>query len=175
MKKSVLFASLLALAGLSSAASAADTTGWYVRGDIGSTKVSLHGFGHDTNTGGGVGVGYWFNQNFAVEGSYMDLGSHQGLNSDAWGLGLVAKTHFDQANTGFYVDGRVGIDRVHTSVKVLGVHFSDNSTKGYVGLGVGYDFDQNFGLSLNYRYNNGSFLGTSAHADTFSIGGEYRF
>jgi opacity protein-like surface antigen len=174
MKKSVLFASMLALAGLSSVAAAADDS-WFVRGDIGSTKVSVSGLGHDSSTGGSVGLGYYFNPYFGVEGSYMNLGSHNGVKADAWGVGIVGKTHFDQGNTVFFVDGRFGVDRAKVSVSGPGFDVSDSNTKIYAGAGIGYDFNPNFGLSLNYLYNNGSFFGTSAHAETVSVGGEVRF
>ncbi len=172
MKKTVLLASLLALAGFSAAASAADTNGWYLRGDLGSARVSASGLGHDDTFGGAARVGYFFNPNFAVEGGYVDFGSHSvfggHLRVDAWGGGLVAKTHFDQNPTGWYVDGRLGVNRLHASA--FGV--SGNTTKAYFGIGGGYDFSPNFGLSLNYLYQDSD---SSSKAQLLSVGFEGRF
>ena len=136
MNKTLMCASLLALAGMSSAAMAADSTpsNWYVRGDLGSGRISVSGLGHDNAFGGAVGVGYYFNPNFALEGAYTDFGSHNSVRIDAWQLGLAAKTHFDQSQTGFFVDGRLGYSRLegHTG-------FGSGSTnKAYFGLGAGY-------------------------------------
>lgn len=167
MKKSLLLASLLALAGLSSMASAADNN-WYIRGDIGSGRIAASGLGHDDAFGGAVGVGYYFNPNFAVEGHYTNFGDHHSVTVDAWGLGIAAKTHFDQNQTGFFIDGRAGIDRLQA--KVGGT--SGSSTKGYFGVGAGYDFTNAYGMSVNYLYNDG---GSGLKAELFSVGFEARF
>lgn len=167
MNKSVLLASLLALAGLSSVASAADNN-WYVRGDLGSARISVSGLGHDDAFGGAVGVGYYFNPNFAIEGAYTDFGSHHSIRVDAWQLGLAAKTHFDQKQTGFFIDGRLGYSRLegHSG-------FGSGSTnKAYFGLGAGYDFSPEFGVSVNYLYNDG---GSGIKASLISAGFEARF
>lgn len=167
MKKSLLFTSLLALAGLTSVASAADGS-WYVRGDLGSGRISVTGLGHDDAIGGALGLGYYFNQNFALEGHYTDFGSHHSVRVDAWGLGLAAKTHFDQNPTGFFIQGRVGVDRLHASASFG----SASTTKGYFGFGAGYDFDPKYGISLNYLYNDG---GSGIKASLISAGFEARF
>ena len=168
MNKSVLLASLLALAGLSSAASAADTN-WCVRGNLGSGRVAVSGLGHDDATGGAVGVGYYFNPNFAVEGHYTNFGDHHSVNVDAWGLGVVAKTNFNSPpQTGFFIDGRIGVDRLKASFG----GGSASTTKGYFGVGAGYDFTSTYGMSLNYLYNDG---GSGVKAELFSVGFEARF
>lgn len=166
MKKTVIVASLLALAGISTAAAADDS--WYVRGDLGSARISVSGLGHDDAFGGALRLGYFFNPNFAIEGGYVDFGDHHSVKVDAWGLGLVGKANLGQGQTGWFIDGRLGVNRLHASVSGI----SGNTTKPYVGAGVGYDFSQSFGMSLNYLYNKGD-SGTSAQL--FSVGFEGRF
>ena len=169
MKKSVLLASLLALAGLSSVASAADNN-WVIRGDLGSGRIAVSGLGHDDATGGAVGVGYYFNPNFALEGQYTNFGDHHSVSVDAWGLGIVAKTNFNNQNqTGFFIDGRIGVDRLKASIGSGG---SVSDTKGYFGVGAGYDFNPTYGMSVNYLYNDG---GSGVKAELFSVGFEARF
>lgn len=169
MNKTLLFASLLAVSGLSSVAAAADTgTNWYVRGDLGAGRISVSGLGHNDATGGAVGVGYYFNQNFAIEGAYTDFGSHNTVKINAWGGGLMGKTHFGQSQTGFFLDGRVGVNRLKASASFG----SGSTTKVYVGAGAGYDFNPNFGLALNYLYNDG---GSGTKAQLISAGLEARF
>jgi len=167
MNKTLLAASLLALASLTSVAAAADDS-WYVRGTLGSGRISVDGLGHDDATGGSIGLGYWFNRNFAIEGAYTDFGDHNGAKIDSWGLGLVGKAHFNQADTGWFVDGRIGIARLEA--RFHGIGGSDD--KAYVGAGLGYDFNKNFGASINYLWNDG---GSGASASLASVGLEARF
>lgn len=167
MRKTVIVASLLALAGMSSVAAAADDN-WFARGDVGQGRISVDTLGHDNATGGAVGVGYYFNPYFAVEGNYTNFGSYHSVNVDAWGIGLVAKTHFSEVQTGFFVDGRLGVDRLQARFH----NISGSTTKAYFGVGGGYDFTPNFGMSLNYMYNDG---GSGTKAQLLSGGLEVRF
>ncbi|MBS0211597.1 MAG: outer membrane beta-barrel protein [Proteobacteria bacterium] len=171
MNKTILFASLLALAGASSVAAAADNS-WYVRGDIGSGRISVNGFGHSNNsTGGALDLGYYFTPNFGVEGGYVNFGSHNGVKVDGFGAGVVGKVNFNQDKTGFFIDGRLGLNHLTAD----GYGTSTSTTKPYFGAGFGYDFNPNFGLSANYLYNNAGKSGVSAHAQLISLGGEVRF
>ena len=51
----------------------------------------------------------------------------------------------------------------------------DRSTKPYFGVGAGYDFDHNNGLSLNYDYNKGDLFNADVTAQSLTLGYEYRF
>ena len=66
-KKTCVLASALALAALSTTAFAADGTGdWYVRGELGNSRLSVQDFsGHHNDTAYGVRGGYWFTPYFA--------------------------------------------------------------------------------------------------------------
>lgn len=181
MKNILLFASLLALAGASSAAAAADD-GWYVRGELGQSSLNSNAFGgSNTDTSGNFRAGYYFNPHFAVEGFYSNYGSRSDgfgdkLSVDGWGLGVVAKQNFGPDNTGFFVQGRGGIVRVDSSLSLLGTHVgSDNATKGYIGAGTGYDFNHNVGIGLNYDYTAAGSHGWGGHIGTWTGGVEVRF
>lgn len=51
----------------------------------------------------------------------------------------------------------------------------DTSTTPYVGFGVGYDFSERFGMSLNYNYVRADALLGDVTAQTLTVGGEVRF
>jgi opacity protein-like surface antigen len=181
MNKTLLVASLLALSGMSSIAAAADDS-WFINGNLGSSKLSINGFGtSDSETSGGVGGGYYFTPNFGVEGFYNNFGKRNdgfgdSVTLDGWGLGVVAKKDFGPNNTGFFIDGRLGAFFNHTKVDAAGFgSTSDNSTKPYFGAGVGYDFNRNFGASLNYTYTKFDAFDLSGHASTVTAGLEARF
>jgi len=187
MKKHLVLASALVLAGLSTTAAAADGN-WFVRGEVGrsTVDVDVSGVGSDSDhdTSYSLRTGYWFNRNFAVEGFYSkfyDQDFTDGVDSaniklSAFGLGLVGKKNFGADGNGFFIDGRAGITRgkVDASIDGLGSD-SETSTKAYFGAGVGYDFSRNFGLSLNYDHHKGSGDGLSVTANTLTLGAEYRF
>ena len=180
MKKTFVLASALALAGLSSAAAAADGN-WYVRGEVGRSRISVDEFsGHDNDTSYGARGGYWFTPNFAAEASYTRFGDESSdagsAKVDGFGVGVVGKKNFGPDNTGFFVDGRAGALLAKTTVRVAGLGSdSDRSTKPYVGVGVGYDFSTAFGASLNYDYNKADAFGSGVTAKTLTLGGEFRF
>ncbi|MBS0463359.1 MAG: porin family protein [Proteobacteria bacterium] len=181
MKKTLLFATLLALAGASSVAAAADDS-WFVRGNLGSSNLHINSFGStSSNTAGGVSGGYYFTPNIGIEGRYQSYGNHgdslgNSLDVDGWGLGVVGKYDFGPDNTGFYIDGRAGWMRMHAKATLAGVgSASINKSKGYAGVGAGYDFNRNFGVGLNYEYAGAGDKGNSAHTNTWSVSAEARF
>ena len=133
----------------------------------------------DTDTAYGLRVGHYFTPQFAVEGFYSILGdrSIEGVSydMDAAGLGVVGKKNFGADNTGFFIAGRAGVQSVNTKLSAAGVSLRDRSTKPYFGVGAGYDFDHNNGLSLNYDYNKGDLFNADVTAQTLTLGYEYRF
>ena len=137
MKNTMLFASLLALSGLSTSAMAADaSSNWFVRGEIGNSKLSVNGVnGNDTSFGGRVG--YYFNPNFAVEGFYTDFGSDSsgGFSAkiDGFGAGILGKMNFGPDNTGWFISARAGVLRAKTKASLGAFHISSSATKGYAG------------------------------------------
>lgn len=181
MKKTLLAASLLALAGASSVAAAADDN-WFIRGDLGSSKLHIDNLGTtDTDTAGGISGGYYFNPNFGIEGRWQDYGKHgdgvgDSVEVSGWGIGVVGKYDFGPNNTGFYIDGRAGWMQMHNKVTAAGLgSASKDSSKGYFGVGAGYDFNRNFGLGLNYEYAGAGADGFEGHTSTWTASLEARF
>ena len=161
MKKTLILSVALALAGLSTSAMAAEGQG-FVRGAIGQTNVDVDGGGSDDDTAFSVGGGYYFNANFAVEGAYSKLYDKDGFDLSSFGVGVVGKKNFGADNSGFFIDGRIGLERVKGEVPGA----SDTSNKAYYGVGAGYDFSEQFGLSLNYTFHKADFGSLSLDADT---------
>ncbi|TLX22675.1 porin family protein [Thermomonas fusca] len=185
MKKSLMLACALVLAGLSGTASAGEA---FVRGEIGKSdvKLKLDGVGSesDKDTAYALRGGYWFNSNFAVEGHYSRFYDQTLYNDGAGyvdgklsaiGLGMVAKEHTTDSGLGFFVQLRAGVARGKISLDTSEGSGSETSTKPYYGIGAGYDFSRRFGLSLNYDHNQGSGGGLEITANTLSLGLEARF
>jgi opacity protein-like surface antigen len=188
MKKNFVLAAALALCAVSTAASAAGSGG-FVRGEIGRSHVNFDASGvgsdSDNDTSYSIRGGYFFNANFAIEGFYSKFYDKNftyvspddtNLKLSAIGLGLVGKKNFGADGNGFFIDGRAGVTRGKIDVSVSGFGSdSATSTKPYFGVGAGYDFSRNFGLSLNYDHQKGDGDGFSVTANTLTLGAEYRF
>ncbi|RMH93870.1 porin family protein [Lysobacter pythonis] len=193
----------LAAAFASSGAFAQSATGQpFVRGEIGRTTLSNRdGAGSLKDNAFVLRGGYMFNQNFGLEGFYgryygktnKVAGFDNDSNVDGYGIGAIGKVRFGDtaADTGWYGMGRAGIMRSSYEAKstgtVNGVDISysrtTNSNQPYVGVGVGYDFTPNMGVSVNYDYFRGNVRIPSSpindklryNAKTLSAGFEYRF
>ncbi|MFC5578828.1 outer membrane beta-barrel protein [Lysobacter niabensis] len=183
MKKTLILACALALAGVSNVALATEGGTAFVRAEVGNTDVDfdLDGFGSgsDSDSSYSIRGGYYFNPNFAVEAHYTNLydqseaGSSVKLSS--FGAGVVGKKNLGANNSGFFFSGRAGLENVEGEVDDGFGSASDNSTNLYYGVGAGYDFNEMFGVSLNYDFRQADFDGLDADADTLSLGGEVRF
>ncbi len=182
MNKTLILAGALALASFSSSAMAGQA---FVRAEIGSsdTEVSWPGFrGTENDVSGVLAGGYWFNPNVAVEGHVGSLyneylGYDEELDLVTAGVAVVGKKHFGNGATGFFVGGRVGIARMTAQVRedTFDVVDDESSTKPYFGVFGGYDFNRNWGMSLNYDRRKANFDGIHVKVETISVGGEYRF
>jgi len=177
-KRFILSAGLVA-AMLASPAFAAEGNGGFIRGEIGNSNLSIDGSdGNDTAYG--VRGGYFFNANVGVEAFYTNLGedSDSGVSADldGYGIGVVGKKNFDGAHEGFYIDGRLGIQRTNIDVSVAGLgSASDSNNRVYLGAGVGYDFNANTGLSLNVNHTRPELFGETVRITTTTVAFEYRF
>src|SRR5687767_7598375 len=105
--KKLILVSCLALAGVSMSASAAELTGGYIRGEFGNSDIDVGGASDDDNALG-LGAGWFFNKNFAVEGNWTNLYDADGVELSGFGLGLVGKTTVADGK-GFYANGRIGM------------------------------------------------------------------
>ena len=187
MNKKVLLASALALASLSGSALAGNA---FARLEVGRAhgEVDIADFGtfSDNDDAYSLRGGYWFNPHFAVEGFYSNVFDRTytngcgcesvSLEATAVGLGIVGKQNFGADGNGFFIDGRAGISRGKLEGSATGLGSdSETSTKPYYGVGVGYDFTNTFGVSLNYDVLKGSGEGVDVTAKPLTLGIEYRW
>ncbi len=186
MKNAVSLACALALAALSAPAFSAEGQGHqgFVRGEIGSADidVTVAGFSSsDDDTAIGFGGGYWFNANFAVEGSYALLYNQQleddnDLDVFTLAAGVVAKKNFGADGNGFFIGGRAGLARTVVQIRDdFDVEEDEDSIDPYFGVTAGYDINRHFGLSLNYTRYQADIDDADIDADVISVAGEYRF
>lgn len=215
IKRVVKVLGALGLAGcavISSTYAAADDSFWYVGGNIGKslakiddTRITsmLQGAGlatssishDDSDTAYKLFGGYQFNDNFAVEGGYFDLGKLgytantvpagtlkgniklNGLNIDA--VGMLPITEKVSAF------GRVGLNYAQakdqfasTGAVPASINPSPSTTAANYKLGVGvqYDFNESLGLRLEAeRYRIDDAVGNKGDVDMYSLGLVYRF
>lgn len=152
---------------------AAETTGFYLRGLVGQadTDESLL----DNDTAFSIGGGWRFLPYLSVEGGYNDFGDFDGrgvsaqLGADSWELGVAAKVPF--ADSGFFGQARLGVHRWDIDSRLGTTRVSLDGNDPYYGIGVGYDFTEQFGVTLSYdRYDVDDF-----DIDRIGLGGEVRF
>jgi OmpA-OmpF porin, OOP family len=196
-----------------SPAFAADS-GWYVGGsvgqantnvDTGAIDAAVRGAGaatssttaDDSDTGWKLFFGYQFNQNFALELNYTDLGNISTTTTTTGPVGTVSG-RFD--SKGWGIDGiamapiskefdlfaKIGFFRWEadaTAAAIVGgaaaaVARSDSGTSAKFGLGARYHFTENVALRLEWeRFNdigNESTTGNGSF-NLFSLGLQVKF
>lgn len=204
---------LMALAVLATPLAFADDAGWYGGASAGRSSATIDdaritsgllGQGLTTNsiadrdrdTGYKVFGGYQFNNNFALEGGYFDLGKFgytanttppgtlsgdirlKGLNLDAVGTLPITKK--------LSVLGRVGVNYTEASdaftgagaVSVLNPNPNPSKSEANykVGLGLQYAFTENLAMRVEAeRYRVNDAIGNNGHVDLVSVGLIYRF
>jgi OmpA-OmpF porin, OOP family len=182
--RTVAFLTLVAGLGLTPAAHAQwmglkQDTGLYLGAAVGQSKVrnlcdDLAGLGvtscDERDTAWKLSVGYQFHRHFAAEAGYVDFGkataSIPGATATIKTRGIevlaVAKVPLTQS---FGAHAKAGFVRWDTSGSVA----DDNGTEFTFGLGLSYDFNQNFSARLEWqRY-------TDLVIDTVMLGAVYKF
>ena len=187
-----------ALATLASTTAFADPQG-YVTVGVGASKVDIDCAGtsscDDTGTAAKIVGGWEFAKDFSAEVSYNYLGQMKaGFTNDPIvgtgdikikasyiGLGVAWRPEFG-SNFGGLV--RVGAAFVNAKADVSsslgGGSESHSSTHPYIGLGLTYAIDKNFGLELTWdrtdvSLDDGAGGDSSSTTDTFSLGATYHF
>jgi len=185
MRNLHLSALALAIAGgfAMNTAAAADR-GAFVGAEWGGSQVEVNvdGLGSDSDDDHSIVLrgGYYFNQNFAVEAFHTNLYdySEEGFSGELKGLGIgvLARKNFGADGNGFYVQGRAGLFRAKVELSEAGTgSVSDDSSDPYFGVGLGYDFNDRFGLGLNYTRYQTDFSGVEVDSNTLTAGVEFRF
>ncbi|WP_435628338.1 outer membrane beta-barrel protein [Candidatus Ferrigenium straubiae] len=187
--------------------------GFYVLGSVGQTRVSYPQAATDAalTNAGAVGVvstasnnptafklqaGYQINQNFAVEGGYIDLGkisySATGTvggvagtatetdKAEAWNISAVGILPFGNS---FSAIGKLGVASVRSNanaaVTLAGIGTatlgaSKSKTDLTYGLGIKYDISKNFAVRGDWdRYNTG--VTGTGNISVLSLGVAYKF
>ncbi len=171
---------------------AANKSGFFVNGAIGRADLD-NGFYDDRDTSYSIDAGYrWALAPafaFGIEAGYTDLGSFSPNfvsvttptsslligKAEIRGPSLGVNGHWNLSDT-WYLSGRTGLFNAGVKGNFMDAGSSfqtvDHRTKAYAGVGIGYDFSDQFGLGLNYdRYKVGFGLDT----DVASVSGEFRF
>lgn len=171
-------ASALTLGALATVSAPALAQGFFVEGRVGQSDLKDVP-GSRKDTGFTLGGGYWFNQNFAVEGGWTDLHSRNypggKVELDAFYAGVKGRALFDRGNgTGFFLGGRGGLLRWDGRITANEPGYSpykDTGTDWYAGVFTGYQITPNIGVSLNFD----RFRADDLDTDLVSAGFEYRF
>ena len=188
MKKTTL----AALIGLSSlvampAAFAQDRSGFFIEGRGGSASIDEDDF-DDNTTAFQIGGGYRWGA-FGVEGGYVSFNDFesesQGLDIngqlEGWTLGINGRTNFAEQ---WYLSGRVGAfffdadaDTVicESPSNCARIEVEDDGTDFYAGVGVGYDFTDQFSMGVAYDYFGADAGDSNLDTNVFSVTAELRF
>jgi OOP family OmpA-OmpF porin len=202
---------LAVLAALASTFAVADDTGWYGGANVGRSKAKIDdvritsgllgaGFtttsitDDDRDTGYKIFGGYKFNNNFALEGGYFDLGKFgftattvpagtlngniklRGINLDAVGFLPITEK--------FSAFGRAGLNYAQArdtftgtgSVSVTNPNPSKRDTNYKVGLGLQYAFTDSLAMRAEVeRYRIDDAVGNKGDIDLVSVGLVYGF
>lgn len=119
-----------------------------------------------SGTGASLGVGYRFNDPFAIEFGWQTLGS---LDLTATCPGPVT-VQVDAPDSGLSVSGvgRLGVGRDWWLLGRVGAYSwsaaADSGTEGVIGIGVEHAFSRNLGLRLEY-----SAIGSDADAFALTL------
>ncbi|MCG2584397.1 outer membrane beta-barrel protein [Massilia sp. TS11] len=130
-----------ALAVIASSTYAAETTGFYVGAQVGTSK--LDGISGHKSAFGGL-VGYDFNDNVAVELGYGRLASFKvsGVDIDA-DQTIVSVLGKAPLGNGLSAYGRLGYNRLHVDGRYMGFSAGDSENKAVFGVGMAYQFAPN--------------------------------
>jgi Outer membrane protein beta-barrel domain len=159
MRKLLLVTLLGAVAASFSSTSHADDTGLYLRGNVGQADLNDSNtfLRDDSDTSYGLNFGWRFLPWLSVEAGYNRLGDYAfrcadicpavvvpPLEIDSVELGMAARVPF--GDSGWFGQARLGMHRWDAG-------FGGSENDPYYGVGVGYQFNERFNMSLNFdRY-----------------------
>ena len=151
--------------------------GLYVGGSLGTTRYKgsdIGGLDTDrSSTGGKVYGGYEITPNVAVELGYADVGKASSAAGDVKGHGVFVDAVGKVPLTGnLSALGRIGAFNGRSSSSLNG---SDSGTDVKVGLGLQYDLNKQAGIRGEWERYRFKAFGTTADADMYTIGLNYRF
>lgn len=164
-------------------ASQAMADGMYGGVGLGSTDYDVPGLG--SGTGFQVKLGYQMNDNFAVEGGYLDAGDvsitddgdRYSIEGSAMQLGLRASTPINDSYFGYF---KLGLARGELEGCESGFGCeSETSNELYYGVGAGWNFSDSGRVTLDYQVIPAEVGDEEDSVDldfsTLSIGVEFKF
>lgn len=142
-------------------------------------------------------AGYYFNPHFAVEAFHGKLYEERvvevpfglfSLDADVsvTGVGVIGKKRFGE-DRGFFVQGRGGFAHYQGRTTIttspcagpflcpMTMRTDDSTTKPYLGIGAGYDFNDRIGAGLNYDLYKADFGDTDIETRALTAAVEIRF
>lgn len=127
----------MALSAIFVAVPASAESSGYVGVGVGEAETDAN------NTSYKIFGGLQVSQNFGVELAYNDFNGYRGQRADSWSL---AGTGTLPLNMGFDIFGKLGATRNH-------IKFGNSShhTDLLAGVGIGYNFNRNVALRLQYE------------------------
>lgn len=147
----------------------------YMTGNIGKTDIDVDGF--DDATTFSFGGGYQFNENFALEGRYIDFGDAEDdvdpvwtLEADGFDFSAVALI---PANEVFTLYGRIGVLSWDFSASEAGFGEFYSESGEDLSVGIGFAFSQGDQLSLTLEYQ--EFEIDDEDVSTYMLGGRFYF
>ncbi|HVX06065.1 MAG TPA: outer membrane beta-barrel protein [Rhodanobacteraceae bacterium] len=191
-RKITALALFTAAACVAASAQAADVTGWFVNGGVGSThyKASYEGLSGTESDNGFQINGGWRSHFIGIEGGYADLGSvsendgtgdSASLSGKGWTLGLNG--HFNPTEK-WYISARAGFffwkldghaDLADGNGGTTHYSASENGMNGYAGLGTGFDINRHWSVGVNFDYYKINKDHFNIDTKMYSVNAEYRF
>lgn len=159
------------------------------------TLAGVTGLGssvNKTDTAYKLQVGYQFNQNFAVEGGYVDLGKAKysasftggNLSTEYKASGLnVAAIGILPVTDAFSVFGKLGVMNAKVDASAGGIALGNSASATKIspnwGLGVSYDVNKQFAIRAEFeqfsKVGDASKIGQEADVNLLSAGAVWKF
>lgn len=167
-KKTILASSIILLSGAVGAQSG------YLGLSVGQTDIDTSGF--DDGRSIAITGGYKFNENFAIEAAFVDLGDSEDNEDPVWtiegdGFNLSA-VGIVPVNETIDIFGKIGVFMWDLSLDEagLGEIYSDDGTDLSFGIGASANLTEQFGVVFEYQR-----FDIDGDASNISIGARLNF
>jgi OmpA-OmpF porin, OOP family len=134
---------------------AQDSSGFFLSANIGPSQYKLDDVEKKNKVLAGVGVGYSFTPNVALELGFNDYGKinvdsvHARVSAAHLSLLLSAPVAND-----FLIYGRLGVASAKMQAEAFGLNFTERKTKGLYGIGAAYNFAKNIQGTIEFQNQN---------------------
>jgi OmpA-OmpF porin, OOP family len=134
---------------------AQDSSGFFVSANIGPSQYKLDDVEKKNKVLAGVGVGYSFTPNVALELGFNDYGkiNVDSVNARVSAAHLSLLLSAPVAND-FSIYGRLGVARAEMQAEAFGLNFTERKTKGLYGIGAAYNFAKNIQGTIEFQNQN---------------------